>query len=149
MAADTQPQQVTAIANASSGLLQKKSRMLHFSVKFVGNQLLLLLFLCARKIGPELTSVPIFLYFVCGNPPQNGLMSGARSTPRIRICELKWSMQTQPLHQQASPIIIFFKLLFDKVWKKQYLYVPQGKRIAKFDMKIKKQPQIYKIIIYL
>ena len=26
-----------------------------------------------RKIGPELTSVPIFLYFVCGMPPQHGL----------------------------------------------------------------------------
>ena len=30
-----------------------------------------------RKIGPELTSVPIFLYFVCGMLPQQGLMSGA------------------------------------------------------------------------
>ena len=29
-----------------------------------------------RKIGPELTSVPIFLYFVWGMPPQHGLMSG-------------------------------------------------------------------------
>ena len=29
-----------------------------------------------RKIRPELTSVPIFLYFVCGMPPQHGLMSG-------------------------------------------------------------------------
>ena len=28
-----------------------------------------------RKIVPELTSVPIFLYFVCGMPPQHGLMS--------------------------------------------------------------------------
>ena len=25
-----------------------------------------------RKIGPELTSVPIVLYFVCGMPPQHG-----------------------------------------------------------------------------
>ena len=31
---------------------------------------------CLRKIVPELTSVPIFLYFVCGTPPQHGLMSG-------------------------------------------------------------------------
>ena len=28
-----------------------------------------------RKIGLELTSVPIFLYFVCGMPPQHGLNS--------------------------------------------------------------------------
>ena len=27
---------------------------------------------CVRKIRPELTSVPIFLYFVCGSPPQHG-----------------------------------------------------------------------------
>ena len=30
---------------------------------------------CVRKIGPELTSMPIFLYFVCGMLPQQGLMS--------------------------------------------------------------------------
>ena len=35
------------------------------------------LILLARKIGPELTSVPIFLYFVCGSWPQHGLMSSA------------------------------------------------------------------------
>ena len=33
-------------------------------------------FFFLRKIGPELTSVPIFLYFVCGMLPQHGLMSG-------------------------------------------------------------------------
>ena len=27
------------------------------------------------EIGPELTSVPISLYFICGMPPQHGLMS--------------------------------------------------------------------------
>ena len=32
-------------------------------------------FLLARKIGLELTSVPIFLCFVCGMPPQQSLMS--------------------------------------------------------------------------
>ena len=34
-----------------------------------------LLFL-VRKIGPELTSVPVPLYFVCGMLPQHGLISG-------------------------------------------------------------------------
>ena len=34
-------------------------------------------FVCVRKIGPELTSVPIFLYCVCGTPPQHGLNSGS------------------------------------------------------------------------
>ena len=28
--------------------------------------------LLLRKVGPELTSVPIFLYFVCGSLPQHG-----------------------------------------------------------------------------
>ena len=27
---------------------------------------------CLRKIHPELTSVPVFLYFVCGSPAQHG-----------------------------------------------------------------------------
>ena len=35
----------------------------------------LLLFLM-RKTGPELTSAPIFLYFVCGTLPQHDLTSG-------------------------------------------------------------------------
>ena len=35
------------------------------------------LFFCLRKIIPELTPVPVFLHFVCGSPPQHGLMSGA------------------------------------------------------------------------
>ena len=33
-------------------------------------------FFLVRNIGPELTSVPIFLYFVWGMLPQHGLMSG-------------------------------------------------------------------------
>ena len=32
---------------------------------------------CLKKIITELTSVAIFLYFVCGALPQHGLMSGA------------------------------------------------------------------------
>ena len=37
---------------------------------------------CVRKIGPELTSVPIFLYFMW-DAAQHGLTNGARSTPGI------------------------------------------------------------------
>ena len=29
-------------------------------------------FFCLRKILPELTSVPVFLYFACGMLPQHG-----------------------------------------------------------------------------
>ena len=39
------------------------------------DKLLLLLLFVVRKIGPELTSVAILLYFVRGMPPQHGLMS--------------------------------------------------------------------------
>ena len=34
-----------------------------------------------RKIGPELTSVPIFFYFVRGSLPWHGLMSGVGPPP--------------------------------------------------------------------
>ena len=34
-----------------------------------------------RKIGPELTSVPVFLHFVCVSPPQHGLMSDVGPCP--------------------------------------------------------------------
>ena len=40
-----------------------------------GKQMTLLSVVLLRKIGPELTCVPIFLYFVCGMPPQHGLVS--------------------------------------------------------------------------
>uniref|UniRef100_A0A3Q2LPQ3 MOB kinase activator 3A n=1 Tax=Equus caballus TaxID=9796 RepID=A0A3Q2LPQ3_HORSE len=36
------------------------------------NGLFFVFFILVRKIGPELTSVPVFLYFVCGLPPQHG-----------------------------------------------------------------------------
>ena len=42
---------------------------------FITTFLFVVVFL-VRKIVPELTSVPLFLYFVCGMPLQQGLMSG-------------------------------------------------------------------------
>ena len=41
---------------------------------------------CLRKIVAELTSVPIFLYFVCRMLSQCGLASSGRSTPGIGTC---------------------------------------------------------------
>ena len=46
------------------------------SFLFLLPSLFFCLFVLVRKIGPELTSVPVFLCFVCGMPPQHGLMSG-------------------------------------------------------------------------
>ena len=52
-----------------------------------------------RKTGPELTSVPIFLYFICGTPTTASLLpSGAMSAPRIQTSEPraaeKWNVRT-------------------------------------------------------
>ena len=41
------------------------------------------LFLLVGKLLPELTSAPIFLYFVCGMLPQHGLMMVCSSATRI------------------------------------------------------------------
>ena len=38
-------------------------------------------FFCLRKIVAELTSVPIFLYFICGMLSQHGLMRGVGLHP--------------------------------------------------------------------
>ena len=43
--------------------------------KYINHTMTSITFL-VRKTGPELASVPIFLCFVCGIPPQHGLTSG-------------------------------------------------------------------------
>ena len=62
---------------------------------------LLFFFSFLRKIGPELTSVAIFLYFICGMLPQHGLISGARSTPRIWTGE-PWAAKVE--HENLTTI---------------------------------------------
>ena len=72
------------------------------------------LFFVVRKIGPEEHLLPIFFFLLeedwhwanifaslssilCGMLPQHGLMSSARSVPRMGTCKpwpLKWSMRT-------------------------------------------------------
>ena len=45
-------------------------------------------FFLVRKIVPELTSVPTFLCFLCGMPPQHGMMSGVQvcaQDPNLQI----------------------------------------------------------------
>ena len=43
----------------------------------------MILCVCVRKIGPELTPVPVFLYFACGTPAQHGLMSSVYVYTRV------------------------------------------------------------------
>ena len=68
-----------------------------------------------RKIGPELTSVPVFLHFVCGLLPQHGLMRGVG--PHL-VCEptntglLKQSARDLTIVPQGWPLkLIYYYLL--------------------------------------
>ena len=63
------------------------------------------LFSFVRKIGPELTSVLIFLHPICGMPPQLhewcvGLYPGSKS---VNSRPLKWSVPTYPLCHWTGP----------------------------------------------
>ena len=61
---------------------------------------------CLRKIVAELTSMPIFLYFVCGTLPQHGLMSGSFLCPGsepVNTDPPKQSGQTQLLCHGDCP----------------------------------------------
>ena len=68
-------------------------------------------FFFLRKILPELTSVPIFLYFLCGSLPQHG-WQWWRSLPRIQTHKLrlpKWSVpnsSTAPAPPQMIVLIL-------------------------------------------
>ena len=85
-----------------------------------------------RKIGPELTSVPIFLYFICGMLPQHGLMSG------VLVCAQDLNLWTpgcqsgaRELNHYATswPLFALFKLLLlNKVGKSR---LPRGTQQTK------------------
>ena len=65
-----------------------------------------------RKICPELTSVPILLYFVCGLLPQHGRCQWYRSVPENQTRPLKQgtlNLTTRPLGQ---PSMLFYFLKF-------------------------------------
>ena len=72
-------------------------------------------FFLVRKIGPELSSVPVFLYFVCGTPQVLAWWVLFRSTPGIQTTNSrpsKQSMQTQPLCHWASPNRLILRKVF-------------------------------------
>ena len=58
------------LAAVSSGLIFLKRKKNSKAVEACCQEIKMppLLFFCLTKISPELTSVPIFLYFVCGTP---------------------------------------------------------------------------------
>ena len=73
----------------------------------------LICFSFLRKIGPELTSVPMFLYYICGTPTTAWLdkrcvgphLGSELASPR----PWKLSTWTQSLHCQAIPCQLVFK----------------------------------------
>ena len=72
------------------------------------------IFFFLRKIVPEVTSVPIFLYVVCGTLPQHGLMSGVQvqtwdPNPRTLGCQSR----AQELNHRATGLAPnFFHCVF-------------------------------------
>ena len=63
-----------------------------FPTEFFIHNLFIYLFL-VRKTGPELISVAILLYLVCGSLPQHGLMSG------VGLCPGSEPVNPRPLKQ--------------------------------------------------
>ena len=58
---------------------------------------------CLGKIGSELTSTPIFLYFVWGMQPRQTLTNGARSMPRIWTSE-PWAAEAECMNLTTTPL---------------------------------------------
>ena len=54
----------------------KKESVVHEGSEIEKDDCWTFFFFLVRRIVPELTSMPILLCFVCGTPPQHGLMSG-------------------------------------------------------------------------
>ena len=90
-------------------------------------------FFLLRKIVPELTSVPMFLYCVCGLPPQHDLLSGVGpclGSKRVNLGQQSKVCWTWPLRYWASPKIHLVKmyskenvLLYSQGCKNQYHYL--------------------------
>ena len=77
---------------------------------------------CLRKIVPELTSVPVFLYFVYGTPPQHGLMSSVSvcaQDPGLRTLGHRRRARELNHYHQAIPwnFIFWFIIPSLKNWK--------------------------------
>ena len=59
-------------------------------------------FFFLRKIGPKVTSVPIFLYFICGMLPQRGLVIGVQVCARFWAGE-PWAAEMEHTNLTATP----------------------------------------------
>ena len=80
-----------------------------------------------RKIRPELTSVPIFFYFVCEMPPQHGWMSGVGPHPGSKPAnpgppkQSAWNFNH--LAMEPAPHINFYLTTFQTSCSIHLLYI--------------------------
>ena len=62
-----------------------------------------IIFLSLRKSHPELTSVAMFLYFVCGVPPQHGLMNSVSVRTWDGTCK-RWATEAEHVNLTTMPV---------------------------------------------
>ena len=74
----------------------------HITVKIVISFFKCFYFFFLRKTGPELTSVPIFLYFTCGPPTTAWLAMWCHVCTGIRTSE-PWATEVERAHLTAAP----------------------------------------------
>ena len=86
-----------------------------------------------RKIGPELTSVPIFLFFACGMLTQCGLMTSAKFVPRIWTGE-PWAAKMECANLTTMPPELAPKKKYLKALWHLYLDEVKGQSIFKYNL---------------
>ena len=99
-----------------SAIVCKQPELSLFSWTRLTNGLFLMLIFFpffVRKIDPELTTMPIFLHFVYGMPPQHGWRVGewSRSAPGIwtyRLSYWRGACGTLTTRQQGQLLLILF-----------------------------------------
>ena len=83
-----------------------------FFLRKISQYLLPILLLLPRKIGCEVTSVPIFLYFTCGMHatawPDKHCAAPCPGSELANPGQPKWNLRTQPLGNWASPLSAAF-----------------------------------------
>uniref|UniRef100_A0A9L0SN25 E3 ubiquitin-protein ligase MARCHF3 n=1 Tax=Equus caballus TaxID=9796 RepID=A0A9L0SN25_HORSE len=101
---------ITPLATISGWLcLRGAVDHLHFSSRLEAVGLIALtvalftIYLFWTLTGPELTSVPIFLYFICGTPTTAWVPTRAMSAPRIRTNEPQ-AAKAERAHLTTAPL---------------------------------------------
>ena len=94
----TEAQEKKEAAPLRAGIRREQGTILFITVLAYSTTWLFL-----KKISPELTSVPILLYFICGMPPQHSSPGGAMSAPGIRTSEPR-AAKAEHVNLTAAPL---------------------------------------------